>query len=75
LDLSLLLPDSVLLASTVAAVVTALSILLVLTSNSWLPRSLGALDRFLTRIGFGQYTARFLTWMENKFGEKWGRKG
>jgi hypothetical protein len=75
MDLSLLIPDSVLLAATAAAVLAALSVYGLWTSGTWLPRFLGALDRFLTRIRFGQYSARFLTWMEDWFGEKWGRKG
>jgi hypothetical protein len=73
-DLGLLIPDSLILATLGALVLVAGALYALWTSPNWLPRRIGALDRFLTRIGFGSYTARFLTWMENRFGERWGRR-
>ena len=63
-------PRSLLLYAVPALVLTALAIWTLWTLGSWLPRLIGRLDRFLARIGFGKYTARFLTWIESRSREK-----
>lgn len=42
-----------------------LLVVLVLTVDTWLARILGWLDRFLTWLGVGKWTAGLITRMEN----------
>lgn len=65
------IPDWVFVAALLAV---ALSLYLAWTCGRWLPGLLGILDRFLSRVGFGTWSARFLTRMEARFGKKWGRR-
>jgi hypothetical protein len=64
-----------------AVLAGGLLIVAVLTSGSWLFGLLGWLDRVLTRMKFGTWSARFLTWAEDYVSAKmpqrrkreWGR--
>lgn len=47
-----------------AAAITAVA--LVGTARWWLAAALGWLDRALTRMGVGTWSAKFLTWAEEK---------
>jgi hypothetical protein len=52
----------------------ALASVLVLTVKRWLLPILNVLDRLLTRIGFGTWSARCLTKAENWVSQKVARK-
>ena len=59
----------------VAALAAAIAaVALVATARWWLEASLGWLDRVLTRLGVGTWSAKFLTWAEEKASEAF-RKG
>lgn len=52
----------------------AVIIFLILTVERWLLYILNAMDKVLTRIGFGTYSARILTSVEDWFREKKKRR-
>lgn len=47
-------------------VLLSAAVALALTAEKWLPRILGWLDRRLVELGFGTYSARFVTWLEKR---------
>jgi len=58
----------------IALAAGALAIVLVLTVERWLLPILNILDRLLTRIGFGTWSARCLTKAEEWVSKRAGRR-